>query len=304
MPLSRHCLTALACLPAVLLVGQARGQDDDPPKPPNPEAGVPTLEWRPRHVFKFDKHVYSVCLSPDGKLLAAGVEESGGRIWDTRTGKEVARFGKEVVRLHFAPDSRTLAWWVGEGGPDNISLSDTSKKEVIRTFKVQRHDIHQMRFSPDGKLLATAAGRGGVKVWEVATGKETGCSRTELDVSELAFSPDGKILAIAVWPNHKAPTAEAQEGAVRLLDVATGKEVRRLSHPRPDERPRGLAFSPDGSRLAVGNWRENVIYVCNPRDGKLVRQHTWPRQNEGDRTDGIYSLAFAADGLTWRWPRG
>jgi hypothetical protein len=41
-----------------------------------------------------------------------------------------------------------------------------------------------------------------------------------------------------------------------------------------------------------------VILIWDPRDGKLVTQHTWPSENEGDRTDGIFSLVFVADGRT------
>src|SRR5262249_39269018 len=59
----------------------------------------------------------------------------------------------------------------------------------------QGGDILFIAFSPDGKTLASA-GRGGLRLWDVATGKEI--RRFEghrAEVYCVAFSPDGKTLA-------------------------------------------------------------------------------------------------------------
>src|SRR5262249_42831398 len=84
--------------------------------------------------------------------------------------------------------------------------------------------IFAVRFSPDGKTLASAArwegpyhkalasgpGEEGLKLWDVATGAELPLPRGEVEgVVSVAYSPDGKTLA-----------AGRRDGRVELWDAA------------------------------------------------------------------------------------
>jgi hypothetical protein len=153
-----------------------------------------------------------------------------------------------------------------------------------------------LTFSADGKLLAEASpNEESVKLWDVATGKDLDRFPAKLKAAEVAFAPDGKTLAVAT-----------EDGFVHLIDVARGEEVRQLSPPKRHRTPFALAFSPDGRLLAVGFWPDNIIAVWCPRDGTLVRQHTWewePGANdsargagEPEKKPGTDSLAFTPDG--------
>ena len=53
--------------------------------------------------------------------------------------------------------------------------------------------VNHVRYSPDGRLLATAGGDGAVKVWDVSTGNEV--TRLVFSASSIAFNPDGQLLA-------------------------------------------------------------------------------------------------------------
>jgi WD40 repeat protein len=109
---------------------------------------------------------------------------------------------------------------------------------------------HLLTFSPDGRYLA-AADRGhppGLRVWEVSSGREALRLKLPdvqgLTVISLAFSPDGKALAAA-----------CPDEAVRVWEVATGKELNHFGSP---PYAAGLAFAPDG-RLLFGVCGSQVL---------------------------------------------
>ena len=55
-----------------------------------------------------------------------------------------------------------------------------------------------VRYSPDGKTLATAGEDGSVRFWNAETGEATanGDTEAEYPVMGVAFSPDGSLLAL------------------------------------------------------------------------------------------------------------
>jgi RNA polymerase sigma factor (sigma-70 family) len=77
--------------------------------------------------------------------------------------------------------------------------------------------------------------------------------------SALAYSPDGKVLA----------AAGGDRGGVFLWDAASGKPIHELG-PVPRE-AYGVAFSPDGRRVAAGDGFRSVR-VWDVASGKEVRQ--------------------------------
>jgi WD40 repeat protein len=230
--------------------------------------------------------VFSFRLSPDGANLAAVHLNYGKQpnhyqlsVWDARTGKILARRSlPEDFQCRFTPDGKGVAMRTTSNG---LTIQETltgreivtiprSRENSSRTMPGGGTPFRPVAFSPNGMLVAflfeqLTGGHQvrGIAVVEAATGKEVLCIDSRIGFAEFEFSPDGRVLA----------TADAD--AIRLWDVATGKQLFR--RPLPDGvgqyQPRSplhsLCFLPDGHTLATG-MGDGTILVWD------LAPQTWP----------------------------
>lgn len=185
--------------------------------------------------------------------------------------------------LAFAADSRLLA--LGGSRP-TVDLWDAQEARHVAAFAGHRPSklrgtVLSLAFSPDGRLLASGGQDGTVRLWRAADGE---CANVlggfSGGVERLAFSrPIAPVLAAA------------DKDSVRLFDLASGAVLpARL----PEGGVNGLAFTPDGSLLAValgGQEKKGThpVALVNTADGSIVHS-----VGEGDFL--ARALAFSPDG--------
>ena len=233
-----------------------------------------------------ENNVNAVAFSPGGDYLATTSTDDTARVWETTSGKEVARLRHQnnVNAVAFSPDGKYLATASTDG---TARVWDaTSGKEVTR---IPHEDgVNDVAFSPDGKYLATASADDTARVWDSTSGKEVARIPHEDGVNDVAFSPDGKYLA----------TASADETA-RVWETTSGKEVARMPH---EGRVVAVVFSPDGEYLATAS-ADETARVWQTASGKEVAR--MPHQNKVSAIvfspDGEYLATASADDTARTW---
>lgn len=185
----------------------------------------------------------TLAFSPDSKMLAVGSASNTIVLYDTSTWQERDRLvgnALQTLDLAFSPDGSMLA--ILQGSPPNVTpaVRDVEVWQLgsKKRFTLRRHEATMMAFTADGTTLVTLDRKGVFHFWGAVDGTfrhEFGGGRPV----RLVISPDGKSIMVPV-----------SNGAVDILDTATGKVLARLtghSWPVVDG-----AFSPDGRMLVTG----------------------------------------------------
>ena len=138
--------------------------------------------------------------SPDGTLLAAGVIDGTIRMYDVASGEIVRilhyRGETDIHDIAFSPDGNYLA---SVGRVSSAQLWEVASGEVVRTFPVQDTPL-SVDFSPDGTILAVAAGQEkAILLWDVERGDLLRSLPHDDQSMSIAFSPDGRLLAAACF---------------------------------------------------------------------------------------------------------
>ncbi|MHC4177041.1 MAG: WD40 repeat domain-containing protein, partial [Planctomycetota bacterium] len=138
--------------------------------------------------------------------------------------------------------------------------------------------IRCLAFSPDGGLLAAAAGEpdeaGEMAVWELKTFTARFVHREPTGIPAVAFAPDGRALAVGVF----SPEA-------KLLDVASGELLRTFEGHT--NHVRSVAFTSDGKTLVTGSY-DRTIKLWDVATGIL-------KATLEGHTDTIYHVAVSPD---------
>jgi WD40 repeat protein len=241
---------------------------------------------------------YAMAVSPDGRTVARGGREEGGRgvvhLWDVASGCEhIVWQGPPggLTGLCFAPGGHLLAvahdLHADAKDRFRIDLVDLQRAEVRHTLGGHGLFIFALAFSPNGKTLASGSIDCSVKLWDVATGQEKRTLQLEQEVHAVTFSPDDKSLAVGTREAFRMRPDRAC--SVSVWDVATG--TRRPSELRPGKGVCALAYAPDGRTLAVGCDDEIVrLWDHEPRP-EFVSLPGHPHSEAWD-------VAFSSDGKT------
>jgi WD40 repeat protein len=226
--------------------------------------------------------VRRVAVSGDGTRLVTADREGLVRVWDlarSLPGRALAPVGGAAA---FAHDGGGAAWDfdVSVFGPDG-----RQRRRLLGSLA----PANRVEVRGDGRLVATTADDGLVRVWAGDTGEPLRCLAAEAPRGSrcLAFHPDGRRLACAAPGN-----------ALRVWDLETGAAVTLGGQASP---PSALVFTAGGEALAA--YEDGLVLLWDVSAGRAVR--SWHVENAvtelaADR-DGTRLAAGGRDGSVWLW---
>jgi WD40 repeat protein/transcriptional regulator with XRE-family HTH domain len=208
--------------------------------------------------------------SPDGKRLASTSEDGTTKLWDAETGKALLTLSGHtsgVENAAFSPDGN---WLYTASHDGTVKIWDVSPLAGSDWLNLVGHTdrVRSVTYRPDGKQLATLGYDGALKIWDAISGKEVLIipltdminsmnSGGDAPAGGVSYSPDGKRLAY----NDLNTT--------KIVDAMSGAKI--LSLAPADSLGNNVAFSPDGTQIAVGSAGAG-IRIYNSNSGKLLIQ--------------------------------
>ncbi|MBK6014160.1 hypothetical protein [Streptomyces sp. MBT53] len=244
----------------------------------------------------------STALSPDGTVLATATRSGSGYRFELRatgTRAVLARTtlgplptdaGDGPPQPAYSPDGRFLAVadTVSSHGSlrQRFSVWDVRAHRVRTSFETSGaadRAVYALALGPGGRTLLAVRSTGtgsAAEVWDTRSHRRTTLLKT-VSQGSLALRPDGRLLA-----DSADQYAELPSGRVHGHALADGRQVT------------ALAFSPDGTRLAVGDTTGHVTLWdgdLRHRLGLLTgTSDTAPRS----AAEAVGALAFSPDGST------
>jgi WD40 repeat protein len=274
--------------------------------------GTVTLWALPSAVLAIGSAPTQLAYGPGGRTLAVG-GDGGVQLWDTVSRTVLA--GSALPGTAYA--NATMFRPAKAGGPllavavsnGTVELLNGSTlapvAPALLVISAPGQAAESVAFSPDGRLLATGADDGSVRLFDVTDPAHPrpltvarGAGNAD-PIYTVAFAPDGQTIA----------AASVNTDSVQLWRLTSGDGLVRAG---PDlggmaSYPIGLAFTPDSRTLAIGNSDKNV-YLWDVASPAHPRPLGAPLTGPSGQTwavaispDGTTLAAGANDGTVWLW---
>lgn len=201
-----------------------------------------------------------LAFSPDGRLLATATFRSNTiKLWETATGRklrDLSSSGQSAPGIApfvtFSRDSRLIA----AAGPDNtVKVWDVLTGRELHALAGPQGAItaaigvYFIGFAANNQLVTISDT---ARVWDLNTGNELRTLQSEATPDATGFNGTDGGVAISPDGTQLALFSDDSEAHVKLIELASGRESRRVKLGNDRIESLQLAFTSDGRVLAAG----------------------------------------------------
>jgi predicted Zn finger-like uncharacterized protein len=235
-------------------------------------------------VLRHPDSVLAAAWSADGQTILTGSADKTARFWDATTGKLVGCLLKHqapVTAVAFCPDGRAV---LTASSDRAARLWEPWRREPLGTCLPCRGPVMVLAVSPDSQTVLTGSrgnsdGPGEGRLWEIATGRARG----------VAIIPGGPVTAVAFSPRGGMAAVAGGDGAVCLVDAATGAALP--GRPiRASKWIHAVAWSPAEDLLLTASEDKTARFWSTATGNPVGRPLKHP--------DAVIHVAFSPAGST------
>ncbi|WP_424098043.1 caspase family protein [Moorena producens] len=226
--------------------------------------------------------IKDISFSPDGKQLATLGRDKTLRIWQDLEGKQLTKFSidQDFMKISVSSDSQLIAASDSQG---IVNLWNLEKRQSLEFVREKFTSISELKFSPDGNLLAISETDGAIHLLDVRNNHQlTSFTVEEANLDQfgnflarfygflsqgISFSEDGKWLAIGGDNNIIVRSIDGQKQAKFIEDTSRGDGIGRFWVQATAFNPSGdlLATGGIGGRVRLWNWKEQKRKQISPK---------------------------------------
>jgi hypothetical protein len=229
-----------------------------------------------------------------GRLAVTGSYDRTVRVWSVTDGKLLqtirmpagpGHLGK-IFAVAMSPDGALVAagGWMNDATEESIYLFETRTGKMAGRIAGVPGTTHSLAISSDGRYLAAGVGgRDGLRVYDRDRQWSEAFRDTDYDgnIYGATFAADGRL------------ATASDDGKVRLYDRDFKLVVPPRKAPGGDQLHK-IAFSPDGSVLAVGHEDAATVDLFDGHSLALL-----PGPNvDGLRNGNLNNVTWSKDGKT------
>ncbi|MBW4452261.1 MAG: serine/threonine protein kinase [Nostoc indistinguendum CM1-VF10] len=150
------------------------------------------------------------------------------------------------------------------------------KVSLANTLQGHEKSVLSVAISPDGQTIASIGDNRTIKLWNLATGKQSSLNAYSQQMNAVMISPDGKTLV-----------SGNDDSTIKIWNLATGKQIRTLTGH--SNSVHALAISADSQTLVSGS-DDNTIKIWDLATGEQIRTLV-------GHTFWVRSLAISPNGV-------